>query len=479
VAAIILTLSGGRALPAQEGSAAQQEPLNPPDQRTQLRRPLSADTGAPLGGAGTTALAGELEALDQRVRIIQRQLELAREREAEVSKTVATVAAGDQGFSIRSGDGNFQLNFRTLLHADGRFFGGDRQDGIADTFVAQRVRPYIDATMFRFFDVRITPDFGQGRTVLQDAYVDLRFRPELRLRAGKFKAPLGLERLASASDLQFIDRGLPSTVAPNRDVGLMVHGDVLATRVSYAAGVFNGVADGGSADGDDRDSKEVVARLFAHPFRRTARKTLEGLGLGLAASYGHQRGALASPALGSYRTSGQVFFRYRNDATAPGTVLADGAHLRISPQGYYYHRRLGVLAEHVFSSQQVRRAAAVARIGVTAWQVSGSWVLTGEDASYRGVTPRHAFEASRGSWGAFEIVARYNQLTIDRDAFPIFAAPGSSSQASRALGGGVNWYLNTALKLSADYEHVRFTGGAPSGSRPDEHAFLTRVQFRL
>jgi phosphate-selective porin OprO/OprP len=466
-------------LAAQETPPDRDTPQRLDEAAVQLHQ-LSAEPAAPpLRAADMSALANELEALDQRVRILQRQLELERERAAEVSKTIATVAAGDRGFSLRSADGSFQLNFRTLLHADGRFFGDDTQGAVADTFVAQRVRPYIEATMFRVFDVRITPDFGQGRTVLQDAYVDLRFRPELRLRAGKFKAPLGLERLVSASDLPFIDRALPTGVAPNRDVGLMLHGELLATRLSYAAGVFNGVVDGGSADGDDRDSKEVVGRLFAHPFRRTNRKALESLGLGLASSYGSQQGALANPALASYRTSGQVFFRYRSDATAAGTVLADGAHFRISPQGYYYYGRLGLLAEHVFSSQQVRHADAAARIGVNAWQVSGSWVLTGEDATYRGVTPRHAFDASRGTWGAFELVARYNQLTVDRDAFPIFAAPGSSSQASRAVGGGLNWYLNTALKLSADYEHVRFTGGAVDGNRPDEHAFLTRVQFRL
>jgi len=216
-----------------------------------------------------------------------------------------------------------------------------------------------------------------------------------------------------------------------------------------------------------RVARLALRRLFAHPFRRTARKPLEGLGLGLAASYGNLRGRLASPALASYRTSGQVFFRYRTDSAADGVALADGARVRISPQGYYYGR-VGVLAEHVFSSQ-VRRAAA-ARVDVNDWPVSGSCVLTGGDASYRGVTPRRSFEASRGAWGAFEIVARYNQLTIDRQAFPILAPP-ASSQASRAVGGGINWSLNTALKLSADYEHVRFTGGAAIGKRPDEHAF--------
>ena len=31
------------------------------------------------------------------------------------------------------------------------------------------------------------PDFGLGTTVLQDAYLDLRFSPEFQIRAGKYK----------------------------------------------------------------------------------------------------------------------------------------------------------------------------------------------------------------------------------------------------------------------------------------------------
>ena len=45
----------------------------------------------------------------------------------------------------------------------------------ADTFVLRRVRPILEGTLFKNFDVRLTPDFGGGTTVLQDAYVDLRF----------------------------------------------------------------------------------------------------------------------------------------------------------------------------------------------------------------------------------------------------------------------------------------------------------------
>jgi len=48
-------------------------------------------------------------------------------------------------------------------------------------------------------------------------------------------------------------------------------------------------------------------------------------------------------------------------------------------------------------------------------------VLTGEEASYKGVKPKRPFDLKNGAWGAFELAARYSQLHVDGDAFPVFA----------------------------------------------------------
>lgn len=66
------------------------------------------------------------------------------------------------------------------------------------------------------------PEFGEGRAVLQDAYIDLRPGPQMRLRIGKFKVPYSLERLQAASDVPFLERSIGGDVIPIRDVGLML-----------------------------------------------------------------------------------------------------------------------------------------------------------------------------------------------------------------------------------------------------------------
>jgi phosphate-selective porin OprO and OprP len=104
-------------------------------------------------------------------------------------------------------------------------------------------------------------------------------------------------------------------------------------------------------------------------------------------------------------------------------------------------------------------------------------VLTGEDSTYRGVTPRGAFDPSAGSWGAVEVTARLNGLMLDEEAFPIFANPAIAARDARGWAVGANWYLNRAVKVTADYEETYFRGGAASGDRETERDLFTRIQL--
>ena len=121
-----------------------------------------------------------------------------------------------------------------MLHFDGRNLTNDEPNGVTDTWQATRVRPIVEGTVGGIYDFRFTPDFGQGRTVIQDAYVTGRFKPAFQVTAGKFKAPVGLERLQSANDIRFVARAFPTGLAPNRDLGLQVGGKLVGERVDYA-----------------------------------------------------------------------------------------------------------------------------------------------------------------------------------------------------------------------------------------------------
>src|SRR5581483_4869961 len=385
--------------------------------------------------------------LDQKVRIIERRFELQQEGAAEKGKGSPVTGAGRDGFSIKSADDQFQLRFRGVIQADERFL----RPG-ADTFVLSRVRPTLEGTLYRSFDFKFVPDFGLGKTVIQDAYFIIRFHPDLNVQFGKTKAPFGLERLQADTDLRFVERALPTDLVPNRDIGVEIHSDLPNGIFNYALGIFNGVPDGGSADIDGNDNKEVVGRVFLHPFKRLGLEALQGFGIGLAASYGVARGTPAASDLPTYATVGQqVFFRYRSGTTPDATALADGVRFRTSPQAYYYWGQFGIIGEYVISSQKVRRDPAAAKLKNSAWQASASYLLTGEKNSYGSVSPIRPFDPPSGKWGAFEIAARYSVLTVDPDAFPTFSDPALSAREARAVAAGLNWYLNKTVKFMLEY----------------------------
>ena len=133
--------------------------------------------------------------------MLQRKLEIDKEQAAEKAKVTPTVAAGREGYALKSADGDFQVKFRGYIQADGRFVGDNDTTSGPTTFALRRVRPVLEATAFKIFDFKLMPDFGQGQAVLYDAYADARFAPWLKLRIGKYKPQFGLERLQSATEL--------------------------------------------------------------------------------------------------------------------------------------------------------------------------------------------------------------------------------------------------------------------------------------
>jgi phosphate-selective porin OprO/OprP len=441
----------------------------------------SVGDSAPQSDTVPKTLEERVDELDQQVRILQRLRELAAESLATAAKDRQTATANAKdGFSLKSADGKYTLKIRGYAQADGRFYPSDEDKLVGNSFFLRRARPILEASVGRYFDFRIMPDFAQGQTTLFDAYWEGKFLPELTVRAGKSKTPVGFERLQSATDITFAERGLSTNLAPNRDIGLSVGGDVSQGLFAYQVGVFDGVPDLGNGDADLTDSKDVAGRVFFQPFRRG---TLKGAGFGISGSTGNELGAPSATAptatgLPAYRSpSQQTVFRYRTDATTPAnSVIANGRRSRVSPHAYVGLGSLGVLGEYIVSSQEVSLGTSAAKLSHRAWGASAGFFLTGEQAGFRSPTPKKPFDLAEKTWGALEIAARYGELDLDDDAFPIYANPSSSVTKEKALGLGVNWYLTKQVKLSVNYEHTTFEGGAADGDRPSEDFVVTRFQ---
>lgn len=424
------------------------------------------------------ALSKRIESLEADLALLRRQKEVDDEKAKSLAEKTASVEFGKKGLKITSPDKKYELSLRGYTQVDYRRFIHDKDKTGRDEFLARRIRPTLEGRAGNA-SFRLMPDFAGSTTRIFDAHIDYKLYEALQFRVGKFKPPVGLERLQSATDVFFIERGHPTNLAPTRDFGFQIYGNIIPDQLEYQVGIFNGTTDLGNSDNDSDDKKDFAGRVFAHPFRNSSIVPLQGLGLGVGGSYGDREGSTTTTILSDYRTPGQqTFFRYRTGATA---TFADGTHWRLYPQAYWYYRNFGLLGEYALSSQEVTRTTNHETLDHSAWQVAGSYVLTGEDVSFRGgVKPEKDFDPVQGGWGAWEVVARVGQTDIDNDAFPIFSDPSTSASKARTFGGGLNWYLNENVKFQVNYDHTSFDGGDTAGQdRKDEQALLSRVQFRF
>ncbi len=439
-------------------------------------------TGTGMASAADAKSVADLERriqeLEDTVRELKkdtRKLEVSEEDHAKQKP----LAGWDNGFKISSADGNFKLRIGGYVQADGRFFVNDNTDNNTTQFLFRRVRPTLSGTVYRYIDFKIMPDFAGSKAVLYDVYADLNYFPVARLRIGKYKPPVGLERLQSAQQLFFVYRGLPVNLVPTRDIGAQLFADLFRGSLNYAVGIFNGVPDLGNGDGDVNDDKDFAGRVFAFPFKNTPWAPLRGLGAGVSGTYGHERGTAASTELPAYRSTEQAtIFSYVSSSDASKTAVAFGPHTRVSPQGYYFWGPFGLLAEYVESTQRAKLGSRTSTFTHTAWQVAAIFALTGESETYDGIVPAEVFDPWEGTWGAVEIAARIGELDIDGDTFAEgFADPSRSVRRASEWVVGGNWHLNRNVKFVLNYGDTAFKGGASKGDRRSERAILGRVQL--
>jgi phosphate-selective porin OprO/OprP len=105
-------------------------------------------------------------------------------------------------------------------------------------------------------------------------------------------------------------------------------------------------------------------------------------------------------------------------------------------------------------------------------------VLTGENASYKGIVPNQPFDPFSGTWGAFEVALRGSELDVDDQTFEIgFADKNRSADEAHEFTVGINWYLNANIKLVLNYDRTWFDGGAANGDRHTEDLIVTRIQL--
>jgi phosphate-selective porin OprO and OprP len=393
------------------------------------------------------------------------------------------VTADDKGFALAQPDKSYVLHIRGLLQTDGRFFFNNETLEADDTFLIRRFRPAIDGTLFSIADFRFVPEFASSTVQILDGYLDLHPRDWLRLRFGKYKVPVGLERLQSDADLPLLERGLDQNLTSSRDIGVQLWGDVAGGIVHYVIGIFNGDPDTTSADADLDHAKDIAGRLFIRPFKTDSLRHLGNLGFGISVQSGNRKGRLptatASAQTGlapSFKTAGQnTFFQYlapSTDTTGAETTFTHERSTRINPQLYYYYGPFGLLAEYLWLKQGLQKGNNTTELTQQGAHATVSCTLWGSEG-YDGATPHNPFDPSQRHWGALQLAVRYGWLGLADATFPTYANPVDSARSAHAFTGGAAWVLQRSVRLAVNYEQTLFKGGAGTPASGTTAAVIT------
>jgi phosphate-selective porin OprO/OprP len=350
-----------------------------------------------------------------------------------------------------------------------------------DTWYVRQARPEISGFIYQDFDFRVQLDFPTGPAAidgtLQDCYAGWRYFPEFSLRVGQFKEPFGQEQTTPDRFLDFDERSEGDRFTPQRDLGAEVFGTIGSGFLTYEIGWFNGQ---GRAVVDTNKGKEEAGRIRFQPFAASDEGFLfKHLRLGVAGTLSSNQ---KSPITAFNSNSAYLNIAYLVTA-APATTTLDGERTRRGAEFTWNYGPWGARGEVWRRTDTVDTAALDhQKVETNAWSAGATWLVTGDPKPVEGrVIPLHPFDPRIGDWGAFELAARVDRVTLSNNIFALAGAPSAlNADSVTGYSAGVNWYLTRNIRISPDVfwevfdDPVTFANG-----RKDAHLLGGILRFQL
>jgi phosphate-selective porin OprO/OprP len=434
------------------------------------------------------------------------------------SAVVTTLSNGRPAFT--TADKRFSAQLRAVVMFDaGKYFqdenlpaatvGRDLNDGTN----FRRARFGVDGKLYGDFDYSLIYEFGgsgaEDAGHIQEAWLQYTGFKPVRIRLGAFEANAGLAAATSTSGMPLMERPAPAEVARSvaagdfrsglqiaangafgeGDTGLSTRWFVSGALTGNTVGVVGSTGSGQAQPFDEQTG--LVGRIALAPFAGTDWQAHFGVNA-LHSLQPNDAGGAANP-----RYAAQLRDRpeLRLDATRlVDTGAIDADHVTVYGAEAAFGFRNVLVEGEAFRYGIDRRLATAARPNdpeFSGWYVQGSWVLTGEPRLYDPAEARFAapkqtynFNPAAGTWGAFEVAARYSVLDLNH----MEGLPGTAAGVSTVRGGeqkiasfGLNWYVNPAVRFMLNWQHVDVdrmnAAGAQIGQSYNALALRSQLTF--
>ncbi|MCX7042510.1 MAG: porin [Gammaproteobacteria bacterium] len=275
----------------------------------------------------------------------------------------------------------------------------------------------------------------------------------LNLKAGQMTAPFGMEELASSNDTIFMERALPSALAPGLLVGAQgsyawKHG---TATLGYYGNPLNVEFGKTSATG-----RSLIGRATWAPLH-SSRQTLH-FGLAYEARDLDTGSAFRISSAPETGLTQLTLFNTSNLINARRMT-------RRGAEAAWALGPLTVQAEYMKSDLQ---REGFPDSDFDGWYVQAAWLLTGEHRSYRVSSGNFRELRPRHKFGALELALRRSALDLESG----FVTGGRGWNESV----GLNWYLGRNFRLMTDYTRSR---ALPNRNGLDETLAIFQVRAQV
>jgi phosphate-selective porin OprO and OprP len=403
---------------------------------------------------------------------------LLQSRAQEIAETTH-FEVGKKGLKVNSADGDFSMQFGGRLHADvfGHSSNGDLAGGVdpVDGTEIRRGRIYLKGKAYDDFKYMIEADFGGNKTSVKDLFLTYTgFNAPLELTVGNQKHAMSMEVQESSNDIMFTERSLVTALTVpyfDRAIGLNLKGS--GDNWSLQSGIYGDTVSSGNKNNDEGHGFGIRGS-FA-PVMNKEKGHLVHLGL----NYGYR--SLSDDNLANTKSAA---FAYETTNASELKLFNTGAIGGLNDVQTAIVELAAMFGPLSFQTEYAKTSADIdgaADVDLTAFYGQIGYTLTGESRRYKGsdgefkrLTPKQNFSLSQGTWGAWEVATRYDQIDLNDG----LVLGGKGKRYTLAL----NWYLNPNVRFMADWSRTSDLTNGPivkaNGSDVDDiDAFTLRGQW--
>lgn len=354
------------------------------------------------------------------------------------------------GIRLETADKNFTAKIGGRIQADFGWMNEDsevkgRLGKMSRNAEFRRLRGYLEGAIYKDFIYKGQVDVATGDAEFRDVYLGMKNIPYLGiLRVGQFTEPFSLEDMTSSNYITFLERSLPYALSIHRQMGLGFNSAHFDERMTLSWSAFFNADDQAIPTSN---AFNTAARLTGLPWYED-----EGKLLHLGAAYAYRN----PPDGNNFRYYSSPDIHLAPNFVDTGDFPGRYTNL-VGLESALIYGPLSLQGEFMQSFVNLKGSGTGYFKGLYG---TASYFLTGEHKKYdkywaciSSLTPKNNFYPTKffdGSWGAWELAARYSYLDL--------CTQDINGGVLSDYTLGINWYWNTNMKIMGNYVHSHRNG---------------------